>query len=101
MMKLGILVNTDRRLEHILGLTAAATDKNHEVVIFAMDEGVRLLDDKSFADLGGREGVSISFCSHSAREHGIDTEGRPEGITVGSQLNNAMMAQAVDRMIVL
>ncbi len=100
-MKLGILVNTDRHLEHILGLAAAAVVKNHEVVIFAMDEGVRLLDDESFAELGAAEGVSLSFCSHSAREQGIETEGRPAGITVGSQLNNAMMAQAVDRMIVL
>ena len=98
-MKLGILVNTDRHLEHILGLTAAATAKNHEVVIFAMDDGVRLLDDKSFTDLSGQKGVSLSFCSHSARDQGIETEGRPEGITVGSQLNNAMMAQTVDRMI--
>lgn len=100
-MKLGMLVNTDRHLAHILGLAAAATAKNHEVVIFAMDEGVRLLDDGAFADLGARQGVSISFCSHSAREKGVATEGRPEGVTVGSQLNNAMMVQAVDRMIVL
>jgi peroxiredoxin family protein len=100
-MKLGILVNTDRRLGHVLGLTAAAAAKNHEVVIFAMDEGVRLLDDASFAGLAGAERVSLSFCSHSAREHGVETEGRPEGITVGSQLNNAMMAQAVDRLVVL
>jgi predicted peroxiredoxin len=100
-MKLGILVNTDRHLSHILGLAAAATAKNHEVVIFAMDGGVRLLDNEFFVDLGGQEGISLSFCSHSAREQGIETEGRPEGVTVGSQLNNAMMAQAVDRMIVL
>ncbi len=100
-MKLGILVNTDRHLAHILGLTAAATAKHHEVVIFAMDRGVRLLDDESFAELGGAEGVSLGFCSHSAREQGIETEGRAAGITVGSQLNNAMMVQAVDRMIVL
>lgn len=100
-MKLGILVNTDRHLEHILGLTAAARAKDHEVVIFAMDDGVRLLDDESFADLCSQDGVSMSFCSHSAREQGIDTEGRPASITVGSQLNNAMMAQAVDRMISL
>lgn len=98
-MKLGILVNTDKHLEHIRGITAAATAKNHEVVIFAMDDGVRLLDEKSFTDLGGRKGVSLSFCSHSAREQGVETEGRPEGTAVGSQLNNAMMARAVDRMI--
>ena len=100
-MKLGILVNKDRHLGHILGLAAAARRKNHEVVIFAMDQGVRLLDDEDFAALGGLDGVSLSFCSHSAREHGVETEGRPEGVTIGSQLNNAMMAQAVDRMIVL
>jgi len=100
-MKLGILVNTDRHLTHILGLAAAAAAKSHEVVIFAMDDGVRLLDDESFARLGAHEGISVSFCSHSAREKGVETDGRPEGITVGSQLNNAMMAHAVDRMIVL
>lgn len=98
-MKLGILVTTDKHLAHIRGLTAAARTKNHEVVIFAMDDGVRLLDDNSFADLAEQEGVSMSFCSHSAREKGVETEGRPETITVGSQLNNAMMAQAVDRIV--
>lgn len=100
-MKLGILVNTDRHAVHIVGLAKAATRKAHEVVIFAMDDGVRLLDNAAFAALGGEDRVSLSFCSHSAREKGVQTEGRPEGITVGSQLNNAMMAQAVDRMIVL
>jgi sulfur relay (sulfurtransferase) complex TusBCD TusD component (DsrE family) len=100
-MKLGILVNTDRHLTHILGLAAAATAKNHEFAIFTMDQGVRLLDDESFAELGGADGVSLSVCGHSAREQGISTEGRPAGVTVGSQLNNAMMAQSVDRMIVL
>ena len=100
-MKLGILVNTDRHLRHILGLATAARTRDHEVVIFAMDHGVRLLDDGAFTELGGLDGVSLGFCSHSAREHGVETSGRPEGVTVGSQLNNAMMAQTVDRMIVL
>jgi predicted peroxiredoxin len=98
-MKLGILVTTDRHLEHILGLAAAARAKDHEVVIFAMDGGIRLLDDKSFTDLSGQEGISLSFCSHSAREQGVDTEVQPADITVGSQMNNAMMANAVDRLI--
>lgn len=100
-MKLGILVNTDRHLGHIVGLATAAARKDHEVVIFAMDDGVRLLDNDAFSSLAGLPGVGLSFCSHSAREKGVETEGRPEGIVVGSQLNNAMMAQAVDRMVVL
>lgn len=98
-MKLGILVTTDRHLKHILGLTAAARAKDHEVAIFAMDGGIRLLADKAFTDLGGQEGVSLSFCSHSAREQGVDTEAQPACVTVGSQMNNAMMANAADRLI--
>lgn len=100
-MKLGILVNTDRHLDHVVGLTAAAGKKGHEVVIFAMDEGVRLLDNGAFAALAELDGVSLSFCSHSAREQGVEPDGRPAAITVGSQLNNAMMANTADRVIVL
>lgn len=100
-MKLGILVNTDRRLGHLLGLVAAATAKGHEVVIFAMDQGTRLLDDASFVELAGREGVSVGICAHSADEHRIDTSGKPPTITIGGQFNNAMMAHQADRVIVL
>lgn len=98
-MKLGILVTTDRHIEQVLGLTAAARDKGHEVVIFAMDGGIRLLEDKAFCRLGGQDGVSLSFCSHSAREQGVDSDAQPSTVKVGSQMNNAIMANAVDRMI--
>jgi len=100
-MKLGILVNTDRHLGHILGLAAAATAKSHEVVIFAMDQGARLIENDAFVELAGREGVSASFCDHSARECGIDIDGVSEAITAGSQLNNAMMVHEADKVIVL
>jgi len=42
-MNLGILVNTDRNLAALRGIVAAATGKGHEVAIFAMDDGTRLL----------------------------------------------------------
>ena len=42
-MKLGILVNSDRNLEAITGMTRAALAKGHEVLLFAMDDGTRLL----------------------------------------------------------
>ena len=58
-MKLGILVNTDKHLGHILGLAAAAAAKDHEVMIFAMDQGVRLLENGSLTELAGRAGVSV------------------------------------------
>lgn len=35
-MKLGIHVNSDKHLEHVIGLTKAAVSKGPEVVIFTM-----------------------------------------------------------------
>ncbi|MCC6347244.1 MAG: DsrE family protein, partial [Nitrospirales bacterium] len=42
-MKLGIFVNTDRHPDDLAGITRAALSKGHEVVIFFMDSGTRLL----------------------------------------------------------
>ncbi|GMQ91819.1 MAG: hypothetical protein BMS9Abin11_1134 [Gammaproteobacteria bacterium] len=100
-MKLGILATKVRHLGHIVGLTRAAIDKGHEVDIFAMDEGTRLLEDREFSELIRLDGVSISFCRHSAEEYGIDATELSEKIVRGSQLNNAMMNHSSDRVISL
>ena len=100
-MILGILVNTDEHLAHALGLTTAAVEKGHEVMIFVMDSGTRLLRDESFVALAGAEGVSMSFCDHSAREYEIDTGTLPPEVAGGSQFNNAVMNHQAARMIVL
>jgi sulfur relay (sulfurtransferase) complex TusBCD TusD component (DsrE family) len=100
-MKLGILVNTDRHLEHIVGLAKAATEKDHEVMIFAMDDGTKLVENESFVALAGLRGIAVSVCDHSANQRGIETEGRAGEIDVGSQFNNAMMVHHADKVIVL
>ena len=100
-MKLGILVNTDRHLEHIVGFTRAALLKGHEVVIFTMDEGTKLLGTPEFQQLCKTKGVEISFCDYSAKYSGVTKEGLPEEIVCGSQLNNAAMSHDADRLIVL
>lgn len=66
-MKLGILINTDRHLSEILGITKAALSKGHEVIIFNMDEGTRLLGNPPFRELCGMNGVRMSFCDYNAR----------------------------------
>ena len=58
-MKLGILVNTDRHLRDIVGLTTAAVAGGHEVVLFAMDAGTRLLGDPSYTELCRLPGVAL------------------------------------------
>lgn len=101
MARLGILVNTDRHVKHVLGFTRAASAKGHEVIVFVMDEGTRLLQDASLVGVAGLPGVTVSLCDHSAKRHGVNTEALPEAVVRGSQLNNAMMNHQAERVIVL
>ncbi|OGA55141.1 MAG: hypothetical protein A3F74_13505 [Betaproteobacteria bacterium RIFCSPLOWO2_12_FULL_62_58] len=101
MAKLGILVTTDRHLTHIQGLTRAALARGHEVIVFVMDGGTRLLQDAGLTGLAGLPGVTLSLCEHSAKRHGIATEALSAAVVCGSQLNNAMMNHEADRVIVM
>lgn len=100
-MKLGILVNSDRNLEAITGMTRAALAKGHDVLLFAMDDGTRLLADPRYVALCHLPGVNMSFCQESATRKGVSFDALPEPIATGSQLQNAMMVQKADRIIVL
>lgn len=100
-MKLGILVNTDRHLDHVVGLVRAALAKGHELIIFSMDDGTKLLGTPEFSGLCKMKGVTMSFCDHSAKHMGAATEGLPEVMVSGSQYNNAVMNHDADRIIVL
>lgn len=100
-MKLGILVNTNKYLDDIIGITEAATAEGHEVIIFAMDDGTRLLEVKSFTGLSAKENVRMGFCDHSAVQLGVHKKGLNEDIVVGSQYDNAVMDHESDKVIVL
>ena len=101
MVKLGILVNTARHLDDVVGLTEAAIANGREVIIFAMDEGTRLLDERRFVSLACVAGVTMSGCEHSTKAHGVSIEQLAPQIRCGSQLNNAMMVHAADRVVIL
>lgn len=100
-MRIGILVNSDRHLAEIIGLTNAATKSGHTVELFAMDDGTRLLEDPSYTALAELGGVTMSFCDHSAKDLQVKTEGVPEKIACSSQFSNAQMNHNADRMLVL
>jgi hypothetical protein len=100
-MKIGILVNTDRHLDAIVGLTRAARERGHEIVIFAMDDGTRLLAEPSYTALSASPGVTMSFCDHSAEKLSLDTGGIGKEIRGGSQYDNASMMHEADRVIIL
>ncbi len=100
-MKLGMLINTAKHLDQVVGICRAALAKNHQVIIFAMDEGTRLLENEVFVSLAELDGVSMSLCDHSAKMCGARVEGLPPKIVCASQLNNAMMNHNADRVVVL
>lgn len=100
-MKLGIFINTDRHLADVIGITKAAISKGHEVIIFTMDEGTRLLGSSSFRELCGMRGVRMSFCDYNAKRLGVSKEGIPDEVVCGNQYNNAVMVNISDRVIVL
>ena len=100
-MKLGIVITTDKYLDQILGITRSALSKGHEVNLFNMDEGVRLLEEPSFTVLCKEKGVSMCFCDYSAKTVEISTEGVPDEIACGSQFDNANINHDSDRVITL
>ncbi len=77
-MKLGILVNTDDHPDAVLGITNAALSKGHEVSIFIMDAGTRLLSQPSIKELSARQKIVMSFCEHSAQGLGVPFDAIPK-----------------------
>lgn len=100
-MKLGILVNTDRHARHLAGIVQAAAARGHEVIIFVMDDGARLLEQDLFRQFCSLPQVSVSYCDLNAQQCHVDKGKIPPGIVCGSQYNNAGMVHAADRVIVL
>ncbi|RMG05142.1 MAG: hypothetical protein D6726_01885 [Nitrospirae bacterium] len=100
-MKLGILVNTEDHADDVIGITRAAVEKGHEVVIFTMDVGTRLFEKEEYASLCNLQGVEMSLCDHSAKYAGAKIDGLSDAIVCGSQYNNAAMLHDADKVIVL
>jgi predicted peroxiredoxin len=90
-----------RHFQEIIGLATAAVSKGHQVLLFTMDEGTRLLEISSYAELCKLPGVAISVCEHSASQHGVQAKGLPKEVVWGSQYHNAVMVHDADRVIVL
>jgi hypothetical protein len=100
-MKLGILVNTNDHLPAIVGIVRSATRKGHEVNLFAMDDGTRLLEEKPFVSLIEMPGVFMSYCDHSVQELNVKTEGLSSSIERSSQFSNAQMNHTSDKVLVM
>lgn len=98
-MILGLLLVTNGYKKDVMGLIQAGLDKGYSINIFMMDEGVFYCQDKDIVALNESDNVTMSLCDRSCHLRNITTEMIPEGVTEGSQLQNAMMHNAADRII--
>jgi predicted peroxiredoxin len=95
---LGIMVTKYENLEHIAGVAKAARAAGKTVTIFLTDEGVRFTRDPKFLELLGTDGIEFSCCDHSCERVGIHD--KTDGISYGSQYNNAGMLHDSARVVV-
>src|SRR5574337_469390 len=95
---LGIMINRYENQEHISGLVKAARKAGKNVMLFLTDEGVRFTRDPKFLELLKADGVEISCCDHSCERVGLHE--KTEGISYGSQYNNAGMLHDSTRVLI-
>ncbi len=95
---LGIMITKYEHPKHIAGIVRAARAAGRPVTVFLTDEGVRFTKDAAFLELLTLDGVEISSCDHSRERVGI--EEKADGISYGTQYNNAAMLQDSARVLV-
>ncbi len=95
---LGIMITKNANIEHIAGVVKAARKAGHPVQMFLTDEGVRFTRDPKFLELLAIGGVDCSVCDHSCERIGLHE--KTEGITYGSQYNNAGMLHDSERVLI-
>ena len=97
--RLGILVSSDKHLEKVVALTAAAQKKGKTVRIFFTGRGVFLTQQPEFSNLVGK--AKLTVCDVSFRANGL--EGDVPGVgfkDFATQAKNAEMIKECDRYLV-
>jgi len=89
---LAILVTTDRHLDHVVKLTAAAFAKGKQVDIFFTGQGVLLTMAPDFGQLLGK--ASVNICDASFRANGLGgREHEVPGVTFADFATEAKNAE--------
>lgn len=97
--QLGILVCTDKHLDHVIQLTDAAHQKGKEIKIFFSGKGVLLTQKPEFEKLVGK--AKLSVCDVSFRSNGLSGDVPGVGFKdFATQARNAEMIDECDRYLV-
>ncbi len=96
---LGILVGTDKHLDHVISLADAAQTKGKDVEIFFSGQGVMLTQSADFGKLAGK--AKLSVCDESFRSNGLQGDVPGVGFKdFATQSRNAEMIGKADRYVV-
>ena len=99
---LGIVVATDKHLDHLINISRAAKDKGKEVLIFFTHKGVLLTQDPRFAELEPL--AEMSLCNVSFEYFNLDKNvpipGIPES-AYATQARHGDLIERCDRYLVL
>ena len=97
--RLGILVCTDKHLDAVIALTAAAFQKGKKVQIFFTGKGVLLTQRSEFAQLVGK--AKLAVCDVSFRANKLQGDVPGVGFKdFATQARNAEMINECDRYVV-
>jgi hypothetical protein len=97
--KLGILVSTNKHLDYVIKLTAAAHEKGKDVQIFFTGQGVLLTQDPDWEQLVGK--AKLAICDVSFRANGLSGDVPGLGFKdFATQARNADMIAECDRYVV-
>jgi predicted peroxiredoxin len=98
--KLGILVCTDKYLDHVLGVTKAAKEAGKEVKIFFTANAVFLTQDPEFSELLKHAEVSICDKTYKGFDLHETYKEKIEGVEHVAQEKNSEIAEEVDKYVV-
>lgn len=92
---LGIFVTTDQNMNHIIGITKAATAKGSKVKVFFTWKATKLAQQAGFKELCDLAEVSI--CADSYKKMGFDpVDDLPEGMVDTQMSTQAQHGQMID-----
>ena len=98
-MQLGIVATRDVLELHVIGLATAAVARGWSCRCFLTDRGVQLIHSASFLELARSGKLRVEVCEKSWEHYGDGSS--PDGIILGSQYQNAELANLCDKIIVL
>lgn len=90
---LAIMVSTREAFPHVLGLVAAAAERDLPVVLFFTGEGVLVTQEPRFGELAGR--AKMALCEVSFRALGL--EGEVPGIGYKDFATQARHAEMLEK----